>query len=228
MSDQTTPAEGDTGALTTPVTEPRPTSHPRVVTDCRVTVPAGAYYLGDPCYVFHNDERGSEQWSALLDDSDYFGAGGTPEGGPLGFVEVPVDPAHPEDSALTRLPVVAFRTAYGDGGYEDREGHSYSVDAGMIGLVPAWWAVANALTAESGPADGLRYLTTNARFVVFTTEVQCTKGGPDEGLLTFGPVEIPTHHEPDPCYVCGRDTDAAGYCGWGCQEDDEDDEDEQQ
>jgi hypothetical protein len=203
---------GKAANTATPALDPRPSGQPVVHSATHVTMPAGAYYLGDPCYVFDNNERGTDEWTRLLENSDYFDAGES-EGSPVGYVDVPADPSDPANSATVSLPVLAFGTAYGDGGYEDRDGNHYSVDAGMIGLVPAWWVAAN---MEANAGD-LSYLTDNACFVVFDTDVECTKDGPDEGLLSFGRVEIVTHDEPEKCDDCGRETDH-GYCTWGCTE----------
>lgn len=74
-------------------------------------IPAGTYYLGDPCYAVPDSE-----WGSLLDSTDCFG-------NPEGFL-----------SDGTR--VVAFGTYYGDGEYYDQFGRDYGVDAGLIGLIP--------------------------------------------------------------------------------------------
>lgn len=75
-----------------------------------VRVPAGEYYLGDPCYAVPD-----EHWMALLESCDYFND-------PVGKVA-----GH---------EVLAFHTAHGDGTYQDDDGNKYPVDAGLIGLVP--------------------------------------------------------------------------------------------
>ena len=80
------------------------------MTAVTVRVPAGAYYLGDPCYAVPND-----LWMELLGTCDFFG--------------VPVGSAGGHQ-------VVAFRTAWGDGLYQGSDGFQYPVDAGLIGLVP--------------------------------------------------------------------------------------------
>lgn len=82
----------------------------------KIVVPAGQYFLGDPCYAVPND-----QWHALLDSCDTFEK-------PIGTVG-----GH---------TVVAFRTAYGDGTYLDQRGVEYPVDAGLIGLTPMSLSVA--------------------------------------------------------------------------------------
>lgn len=79
-----------------------------------VHIPAGRYFLGDPCYAVPDD-----LWLPLLESCDYFNA---PVGNVAGF------------------RVVAFSTAYGDGEYLDNEGHRYPVDAGLIGVVPEAFA----------------------------------------------------------------------------------------
>ena len=71
-----------------------------------IIVPAGKYYVGDPCYAFN------EGWIPLLESCDYF------------------------DRPAAANGVVAFSTAYGDGVYHDGDGRRYMVDAGLIGIVP--------------------------------------------------------------------------------------------
>lgn len=78
----------------------------------KVLVPAGKYYLGDPCYSVPDDE-----WDSLLGSCNYF-----------------------LDSAVGTCPnglkVLSFGTAFGDGCYSDNTGRLFPVDAGMIGLTP--------------------------------------------------------------------------------------------
>jgi hypothetical protein len=77
----------------------------------QVTVPAGEYYLGDPCYSVPE-----EFWGELLKSSDRFMTKN--QGEANGFT------------------VYAFHTAWGDGTYAGTDGSEYPVDAGLIGLVP--------------------------------------------------------------------------------------------
>jgi hypothetical protein len=77
-----------------------------------VTVPAGEYFLGDPCYVADDDA-----WDALLTSSDFF-------------------QASPVGTLPSGDQVLGFGTKWGDGGYLDQHGNDYSVDAGLIGLTP--------------------------------------------------------------------------------------------
>jgi hypothetical protein len=77
-----------------------------------VVVPAGTYFLGDPCYIISHDAG----WMELLDSCGYF------DGSPVGEVH--------------GCEVLAFGTKYGDGVYFDQLGRAFGVDAGLIGLVP--------------------------------------------------------------------------------------------
>lgn len=75
-------------------------------------MPAGRYYLGDPCYVIEG-----ERWDEFLGE----------------FWEV-----KPRGGIFTfdHFECCAFYTKYGDGTYSTTEGSLLGVDAGMIGLVP--------------------------------------------------------------------------------------------
>lgn len=81
----------------------------------QVIVPAGKYWLCDPCYAVPEN-----LWMDLLNSCDFFN-------GPVGNVT---------DSRGGVHDVLAFGTAYGDGCYVDQHGNTYPVDAGLIGLVP--------------------------------------------------------------------------------------------
>jgi len=75
-----------------------------------IQIPAGTYYLGDPCYAFTE-----WSWSALLDQSEYFAD---------------------HVAKLDGKTVVAFPTVYGDGTFLCQSLGDIYVDSGMIGLVP--------------------------------------------------------------------------------------------
>ncbi len=74
-----------------------------------VTLPAGKYYIGDPCYAF------DESWGNILDETDFF---------------------NKEGATIGMFPVFAASTAHGDGAYYDQDRCEYPVDAGMIGAMP--------------------------------------------------------------------------------------------
>ena len=84
----------------------------------QVTLDAGDYWLGDPCYVIKD-----EDWIPWLEECDY-----TNETNLIG--EIPG----------TEHEAVGFATSYGDGVYpylvNGEEEFELPVDAGMIGFVP--------------------------------------------------------------------------------------------
>lgn len=71
------------------------------------TMPAGIYYIGDPCYVFDK-----ATWKAYCDV------------GP-GIVHTFLD-----------HKCLSFYTKHGDGKYYDNEGFEYFVDSGTLGMIP--------------------------------------------------------------------------------------------
>ena len=75
-----------------------------------VLVPAGTYYIGDPCYPIGDSPIYEEAWS----NAGY----STPAvyRSPIGIVYI-------------------GSTAYGDGGYKGSDGFEYSVDAGVISII---------------------------------------------------------------------------------------------
>ena len=83
--------------------------------DIRIdSIPAGVYYIGDPCYPFSS----SDGWNDILEKSDYFAKTMIMHNGHA---------------------VGAFGTAHGDGSYIGKmpEGrmHEFPVDSGLIGFV---------------------------------------------------------------------------------------------
>lgn len=80
----------------------------------KVEVPAGTYYLGDPCYSIQNNDTWSKVCDGWFNGNEY--------GQPLAEIG---------DSF-----VLGFNTRHGDGVYYDQNGAEYGVDSGTIGLVP--------------------------------------------------------------------------------------------
>ena len=78
-----------------------------------ITIPAGEYFVGDPCYGVPN-----ERWMEWLEAAAYKDA----------------DTYLVAD--LDGRTVVGVQTKYGDGEYYDEQGRVYPVDAGLIGAVP--------------------------------------------------------------------------------------------
>lgn len=72
---------------------------------------AGKYYVGDLCYVITD-----ENWDKLLDETDCLES---------------------ENQTFKGEKIASHGTYCGDGSYEDQKGRKYSVDAGIIGIMPA-------------------------------------------------------------------------------------------
>ena len=84
------------------------------ITSNSVKVPAGKYWLGDPCYVIESNDW-SKVCEAFYADENQ------------GKSVVQVD--------LNGNTVVLCQTAWGDGEYRSSKGHILPVDSGTIGLV---------------------------------------------------------------------------------------------
>lgn len=82
-----------------------------------VKVPAGDYFVGDPCYAFTSVDHSF--WMQLLESCNYF-----------------KDMEGTVSMYGTKWTVVASPTAYGDGVYDSDMGLEFPVDAGLIGVVP--------------------------------------------------------------------------------------------
>lgn len=80
-----------------------------------MTMPAGLYYVGDLCYVMHDEW--DEVCDILFADSE---DNMIPEG---------------EFTLKDGRRFALYSTAHGDGTYYDNDGNSYSVDAGSIGCI---------------------------------------------------------------------------------------------
>lgn len=85
--------------------------------DTTVTLPAGEYYIGDPCYVLH------EEWTEICDN--FFFADKTN----------PYSCAQGEYTFVDGRRTFVGNTAYGDGTYSDNIGNTYGVDAGCLGII---------------------------------------------------------------------------------------------
>lgn len=147
-----------------------------------VLVPAGKYFLGDPCYSVP-----SHLWMDLLSSAEFFYTN------PIGTVSTPAG----------TFSVLAFGTAYGDGLYRGSDGYSYPVDAGLIGLTPVELIDANTTAMK---ADG-QLRTDLGKIIEFGRDIVCSGEG---GVMTFGDITINTkdeNEEDDTCDTCGND-----YC----------------
>jgi hypothetical protein len=75
-------------------------------------LPAGKYYIGDPCYVFNDktwDHLNEVHWDSMSTGEIFEHGGGQ---------------------------VWMHTTKFGDGVYDDQNGTEYGVDSGLIGIVP--------------------------------------------------------------------------------------------
>jgi len=124
-----------------------------------VEVPTGTYVIGDPCYSI----QAQADWDEVLRTSDYF--------------ENPI-------ATLTRggkqYKVLGFRTAWGDGCYDDNQGKVYPVDSGCIGLVPV------------EIADTQEHFMYPSVKVRFDKPTLCENTG---GVMKFGNIKIDTCQE---------------------------------
>ena len=76
-------------------------------------MPAGTYYVGDPCYVF------DKEWDDVLASTGCLG----------------LELENERHFEYKGRPIGACSTAHGDGTYNDQKMRSYPVDAGIIGAV---------------------------------------------------------------------------------------------
>jgi hypothetical protein len=129
----------------------------------KATVPAGDYYVGDPCYSVPDD-----LWMAWLEAADYTTPGRE----------------HVLVADIDGHPAVGVSTAFGDGVYEDWEGREYPVDAGLIGLVPVRVAKDDGQTTwDHSPDMNYRHRVT------FTEPATCYH---EDGTIHLGPITIET------------------------------------
>ena len=140
-------------------------------------LPAGWYYIGDPCYVL----KGDGEWDKVcgqLDHLDHLGYGG-------GSIVV------------NARQVVIFQTAYGDGDYPDNYGRSYPVDSGLIGAVPVELMPEHQRRGDWTNGDW--YSGFNPGHVLeFSEPFECRREA--DGTLKFGEIVVNTgdsHEEAD-------------------------------
>jgi len=127
-------------------------------------MPPGKYYVGDLCYVMTN-----EDWRE--------------------FCDITLDGQKVKDGEFEFKDgrrFATYSTAFGDGVYHDQYGHSYSVDAGLIGCILVE-------DIKSNKYDNLLDL---GAILEFDTEF-VTSGGRGEsgweGTIQFGYVYIETN-----------------------------------
>lgn len=131
----------------------------------RVWVPAGKYLIGDPCYAVPDgprEDNAKDMWSEAGESCGWWDAS------PVATVKV----------QGKEYNILGFGTAWGDGTYRGSDGFEYSVDAGLIGLVPL------------EIADTKKYGDQEVnRVIEFDRETLCIN---NEGDMYFGNLRINT------------------------------------
>ena len=130
-----------------------------------ISIPAGEYYFGDPCYAFGHDSECSEAWATLLDSANFFQE--SMVGSTCGHM------------------VYATRTAYGDGLYDSTEAEfSFGVDSGLIGVIPA--ALVEKFK-DTNSAYALKKFTFYSNFVFHSCDLD------HQGNIKIGSINIFTN-----------------------------------
>ena len=168
-------------------------------------LPAGRYLVGDPCYSFTNglNPHGADLWMEWLDAA---WAG--------------VDPNRVTilDAEVRGFRIAASSTAYGDGFYEDQDGHGYGVDAGLIGAVPL--EAIRVLYPEYAHLDGEAVAEkTQTRLVEFDQPFHVSFFEEDGGI-DVGGVYVVTGDTDEGCGNCGEQ-DCDEQCLWNSGEDED-------
>lgn len=128
-----------------------------------IRLPAGTYYVGDLCYIL-GDNNGYD-WMHVLNATNYLRGEG--EVGACSY---------------NGISFFCSGTMYGDGSYNDDEGRSYGVDAGIIGCFPV-----------CGLPEG--FDSYGGHVVVFPQAFVCEPTdtpGNDEGTIRIGHLDIET------------------------------------
>ena len=130
----------------------------------KISIPAGWYYIGDPCYAISHDTEGSQAWDAILTSANIFDD--CIKGNWSGF------------------EVYASPTAYGDGVYIDQNAeYEFGVDAGLIGVIPV--ALVEHFEGRNA-AYALNLIEFEHDFIFETVQHE------NKGLITIGHLRITT------------------------------------
>ena len=153
------------------------------ICDPRELLPAGEYYIGDPCYVIKDDE-----WSDCLDGTHYFGL-------LYDLTTREYRPSHMQNGVfLATYKDMQFKfagssTKYGDGCYpvRDDEGNELGecgVDAGLIAAIPV------SMIETCGEKSGLELGVIHEFGLPFSISY-------DDGVIKFGRVKVITCDEDE-------------------------------
>lgn len=135
-----------------------------------MTMPAGKYYVGDLCYVMH------PEWDEAC---DLFFAGRNDHGCNDG-----------EFTLKDGRRFASFGTLWGDGTYYDQFGHSFGVDAGLIGCIKV----------EDIRDDTYSNLLDLGAIIEFKEPFEVSGGKRSEGwdgMIKIGFLEIATGYEEE-------------------------------
>ena len=128
----------------------------------------GVYIVTDPCYILGED---NDKWGEILDTTDFL----------EGYCKV--------DGNW----MFGASTQYGDGQYTDKEGRTYSVDAGMLSAIPM--ALARKFGYDKKRIETELVNRRHAQIVKFDKDFECSRDG--RGIITFGHIVIKTGDEDE-------------------------------
>lgn len=129
-------------------------------------IPAGRYWIGDPCYAIESPEM----WMGWLYAADFESVASR------WSLDAPVEIGN------DAFRVIAFSTAYGDGQYGDEHGHLFPVDAGLLGAVPL-----ELIELQGFDSEKMDWLMAAGIVVEFTEETVCgVDDFKDQHIITFG------------------------------------------
>ena len=134
--------------------------------------PAGKYYVGDLCYVMH------DEWDEVCGK---FFEGRDDHGCNQGVFQL-------KDGRK----FASFNTKWGDGGYQDQYGRSYGVDAGLIGCI----------AIKDIDLDSSDNSTTGGQVIEFDRDFEVHGGtglsrSEWDGVIRIGNVTIKTDEEEE-------------------------------
>ena len=141
-------------------------------------LPAGTYYVGDPCYAVPD-----EWWQDVLEETGYLGLYAT--------LESMKENRYSYDGDLFGMweykgyTIAGASTKHGDGTYKDQNGNCYGVDSGTIGVVPVAMIRADDLLWIKAKPDG--------QIVTFPYSFTVTRA--EDGMINVGHISIDT--DPD-------------------------------
>ena len=116
---------------------------------------AGRYYIVDPGYVI-----AEQNWDEFLDNTD-FDKG--------------------ENQTYKQYPIFAHYTAQGDGLFQDKKGKIYSVDSGILGIMP--------IEAAEKPIPKTKVYGKLGHMVEFKQDFKVEY---NDGVFIFGDIVIDT------------------------------------